>query len=169
MTPASGERKKRVKRWLTFPGVLLALLIAAAIAIPNVLTSCCGSNESSATSTLRSLNTAMVTYSSTYERGFPDSLGKLGPPLAGQPDANNADLVDPVMAGRGPGGTSNSFTRNGYKFVFTPGPGPRITTYVIHADPLERGVSGQRSFYTDETAVIRANATAPATASDQPS
>jgi hypothetical protein len=33
----------------------------------------------------------------------------------------------------------------------------------VHADPMTRGTTGQRSFYTDQTGVIRYNMEAPAT------
>jgi hypothetical protein len=43
-----------------------------------------------------------------------------------------------------------------------------IAAYQISADPQARGSSGQRSFFTNEPLVIRANSTTAATASDPP-
>src|SRR5216683_3107127 len=80
--------------------VVAIILIIAAIAIPNLLRSRIAANEASATATLRTLNTAEITYASTYNSGFPDNLTKLGTPASGQADANNADLVDPVLSGK---------------------------------------------------------------------
>ena len=156
--------------WLWILSAIVVLVVGAAIAVPHLLTACCASTESKATSTLRSLNTAMVTYQSTFNSGYPEGLNRLGVPSHGPPDLNNADLVDPVLAGRSEGGTNFSFTKDGYLFWFTPGPGGfgRITTYSIQADPIKRGKTGQRSFFTNETFVIRANPTAAATASDTP-
>src|SRR5258708_15007459 len=80
-------------------GVAIILIIAA-IAIPNLLRSRIAANEASATATLRTLNTAEVTYASTYNSGFTSTLGQLSTPAAGaQPTASQADLVDPVLAG----------------------------------------------------------------------
>lgn len=111
-----------------------------------------------APSTLRTLNTAMITYASTYNQGFPDSLRKLGPPPKGQPDMNHADLVEGVLAGLGKGATGTSFVKAGYKFTYMPGPGAfgRIATYTVTARPLEHGKTAMRSFFTDQSNVIRA-------------
>ena len=148
--------------------VVAIILIIAAIAIPNLLRSRIAANEASATATMRTLNTAEITYASTYNSGFTDTLTKLGTPTAGQPDANNADLVDPVLSGK-TGGGSTSFTKNGFSFTYTPnGSYGYIATYTLVADPVARGSSGQRSFFTDQSAVIHANATTTATSSDNP-
>lgn len=148
--------------------VVAIILIIAAIAIPNLLRSRIAANEASATATLRTINTAEITYSSTYNSGFTDTLSKLGTPASGQPDANNADLTDPVLSGK-QSGSSTSFTKNGYSFVYTPsGTYGFIATFSLNADPVARGSSGQRSFFTDQSSVIRANATAAATVSDNP-
>lgn len=148
--------------------VVAIILIIAAIAIPNLLRSRIAANEASATATLRTINTAEITYSSTYNSGFTDNLTKLGTPASGQPDANNADLVDPVLSGK-QSGSATVFTKNGYSFTYTPsGTYGFIATFSLNADPVARGSSGQRSFFTDQSSVIRANATAAATVSDNP-
>ena len=148
--------------------VVAIILIIAAIAIPNLLRSRIAANEASATATMRTLNTAEITYASTYNSGFTDTLTKLGTPAGGQPDANNADLVDPVLSGK-TGGGSTSFTKNGFSFTYAPnGSYGYIATYTLHADPVARGSSGQRSFFTDQSAVVRTNATQTATGSDSP-
>lgn len=152
--------------------VVAIILIIAAIAIPNLLRSRIAANEASGTSTLRSLNTAEITYASTYNSGFSDRLSYLGAPASGsQPDQFNADLVDPVLSGRS-GGTSLTFTKSGYSFTYAP-TGTNVTfgfiaQYIVNADPQARGSSGQRSFITSESAVIRANATTAANLSDTP-
>ena len=151
--------------------VVAIILIIAAIAIPNLLRSRIAANEASATATLRTLNTSEVTYASTYNSGFTQTLSQLGTPSGGaQPSANTADLVDPILAANGPGGTGGTtFTKNGYQFVYTPsGTYGTIASYGVNADPIARGSSGQRSFFSDQSAVVRANATAPASASDNP-
>jgi prepilin-type N-terminal cleavage/methylation domain-containing protein len=156
--------------------VVAIILIIAAIAIPNLLKSRIAANEASTSSTLRTLNTAEVTFASTYNSGFTDNLNRLGAPTSGQPDMNNADLVDPVLAARtGAAASTNSFVKAGYIFTYLPAftaPGNStwgyIAQYTLNADPQARGSSGQRSFISNESAVIRANATAAATLSDNP-
>ena len=54
--------------------VVAIILIIAAIAIPNLLRSRIAANESSAVGSMRSINTAQVTYASTYPQvGFADT------------------------------------------------------------------------------------------------
>jgi len=152
--------------------VVAIILIIAAIAIPNLLKSRIAANEASTTSSLRTLNTAEVTFASTYNSGFTDGLNRLGAPASGQPDTNNADLVDPVLAGKTGTGNNTSFIKAGYVFTYVP-TGSNLTfgfiaQYNMYADPQARGSSGQRSFLSNESAVIRANATTVATLSDNP-
>lgn len=151
--------------------VVAIILIVAAIAIPNLLRARISANEASAANTLRMLNNAEVIYAATYGSGYSDTLTRLGPPATPgtQPDFNAADLVDLVLAGQGPGGTPTTLIKSGYIFVYTPSGGfPAVGRYEISADPSVRGSSGQRSFFTNEPLVIRANPTATATASDSP-
>jgi type II secretory pathway pseudopilin PulG len=151
--------------------VVAIILIIAAIAIPNLIRSRIAANEASAVSTLRMLNNAEVTFALTYSSGYTDTLYRLGPPRPGrQADFNAADLVDPVLAGQGPGGTSTTFTKSGYNFAYTPigGSFGSVSSYQFTADPIIRGSSGQRSFFTNEPLLIRSNASAPATVSDAP-
>jgi Spy/CpxP family protein refolding chaperone len=126
-------------------------------------------NEASAIATVRTLNTAEFTFLSSYTKGFTDGLNRLGAPASGHYDENHADMVDKFLSGFAEGGTNFSFTKNGYRFTYTPGPGGfgNIKTYTITAQPLEYGVTGKRSFYTDNIAVIHETSdNRAATASD---
>ncbi len=78
--------------------------------------------------------------------------------------------MDPVLAGLGPGGSDTSFNKGGYIFTYSPNGTTlgSVGLYSINADPILRGSSGQRSFFTNEPLVIRANATTAAAASDAP-
>ena len=58
--------------------VVAIILIIAAIAIPNLLRSKMAANEASAVGSMRTLNTAAVTYSTTYG-GYPAGLSNLAP------------------------------------------------------------------------------------------
>jgi type IV pilus assembly protein PilA len=150
--------------------VVAIILIIAAIAIPNLLRSRMAANEASATASLRTLNTAEITYASTYNSGFSSTLNQLSTPTpAGtQPSFSAADLTDPILSGVQSGAT-NSFTKNGFLFAYVGGGTyPTIANYTINADPVSRGSSGQRSFYTDQHAVVTANSTAQASSNDTP-
>jgi prepilin-type N-terminal cleavage/methylation domain-containing protein len=145
--------------------VVAIILIIAAIAIPNLLRSRMAANEASAVGSLRTINTSEVTYSSTYpDQGFsPDlaSLGGAAATCAGAGGATNAGacLLDQVLA---------AGTKSGYNFV-APGTGaiPRVA-YTANAAPVTPGQSGQRYFFTDQSGVIRYNAAAAASATDNP-
>jgi prepilin-type N-terminal cleavage/methylation domain-containing protein len=139
--------------------VVAIILIIAAIAIPNLLRSRMAANEASAVGSLRTINTACVTYSSTYGTGFPAALANLG--TAGAATAASADLIDNVLAGG---------SKSGYNFRYTPGAAAAgvIPTYTVNADPITAGQTGQRHFFTDQSGVIRFNASAVATVNDTP-
>jgi hypothetical protein len=81
----------------------------------------------------------------------------LGP--AASATSSSADLIDSVLSGG---------TKSGYTFNFTAGAGTPSTGYSVTANPISRGTSGQRGFYTDQSGVIRANSTTSATSSDSP-
>jgi type IV pilus assembly protein PilA len=136
--------------------VVAIILIIAAIAIPNLLRSKMAANEASAVGSLRTLNTACVTYSTTYGT-YPNSLAYLGPAGAGGASSTTADLIDSVLS---------AGTKSGYVFSFTAG--TANLSYQLNADPVTRGQTGQRSFFTDSSGVIRANATAVAANTDTP-
>ena len=60
--------------------VVAIILIIAAIAIPNLLRARIAANESSAVSSIRTINTAEVTYQSAYPTvGYAANLVSLGP------------------------------------------------------------------------------------------
>ena len=60
--------------------VVAIILIIAAIAIPNLLRARIAANESSAVASIRTINTAMISYNSSYPTvGFAAALTNLGP------------------------------------------------------------------------------------------
>ena len=94
--------------------VVAIILIIAAIAIPNLLRSRIAANQASAVGSLRTLNTAEITYSSTYNVGFTYSLPYLAPPQrhSANPTSTAAGLIDSVLAGG---------SKSGYSFTYSPG------------------------------------------------
>ncbi|NDQ56220.1 MAG: prepilin-type N-terminal cleavage/methylation domain-containing protein [Acidipila sp.] len=139
--------------------VVAIILIIAAIAIPNLLRSRMAANEASAVGSMRTINTACVTYSSTYGTGFPAALANLAP--ANPATAAAADLIDQVLAGK---------QKSGYAFTYVAGAavGGVIPTYTLNADPISRGTTGQRGFFTDQSGVIRFDPVAAATVASLP-
>src|SRR5499433_2475607 len=84
--------------------VVAIILIIAAIAIPNLLRARIAANESSAASGVRTVNTAEVSFNSSYPTvGYAAALADLGD-AAGTcqttaPTATNACLIDNSLAG----------------------------------------------------------------------
>src|SRR5271169_7154101 len=77
--------------------VVAIILIIAAIAIPNLLRARISANEASAVSSLRTINTACITYNSTYGT-YPPVLADLGPVAPNTtPTSTTADLLDQVL------------------------------------------------------------------------
>jgi type IV pilus assembly protein PilA len=154
--------------------VVSIILVIAAIAIPSLIRSRIAANEASAAAALRTINVAEATFASTYNSGFTEDLRRLGAPPAGGPGKiTAADLVDPVLAANMPSNTGpNGFIKNGYTFVYSPTGGGTtfgsVFHYQINADPQQRGSTGRRSFFSDDTAIVRGNGNAAATASDNP-
>ena len=139
--------------------VVAIILIIAAIAIPNLLKSKMAANESSAVGSIRTLNTGMVTYSAQCPAlGYPATLTLMGP---GPGDCTGANIVDNVLGVAAP-------AKSGYQFGYVAGGAVVgvVNTYTLNADPLNRGTTGQRSFFTNETGVIRYNQTAAAVVTD---
>jgi type IV pilus assembly protein PilA len=138
--------------------VVAIILIIAAIAIPNLLRSRMAANEASAVGSIRSVNTAAVTYSSTYPSvGYPSSLTVLGPATAAT--SATSDLIDSVLS---------AGTKSGYLFVLTPGTGTPLTGYSVTGNAVAQNTSGTRGFYSDQSGVIRYNAVNGATSASSP-
>jgi type IV pilus assembly protein PilA len=141
--------------------VVAIILIIAAIAIPNLMASRMAANESSAAQQMRAITTAEVVYNTQYNIGFAAALTNLGDSGgATTASSTNACLIDAVLA---------AGVKSGYSFTYVAGNPDAAThyqTFTLNGNPLNPGYSGRRYFYTDQTAVIRANGSAAATATD---
>jgi type IV pilus assembly protein PilA len=141
--------------------VVSVILIIAAIAIPNFIRSREAANEASAVQNLRNISTAEYLYSTTYGINYTTDLATLSG-NTGNPDQTHAELIDEVLA---------SGIKSGYSIGYTAGATNgqgQIITYGVNASPLVPGSTGQRYFYTDQTCVIRWNATGAAGPNDIP-
>jgi type IV pilus assembly protein PilA len=142
--------------------VVAIILIIAAIAIPNLLRARIAANEASAVASLRTMNTASITYNSSYG-GYPTQLSDLGPSNGATPTSTTADLLDSVL---GPA-SGNTATKSGYSFLYAV-PASGNPGYTISASPVSVNQTGVRYFYTDSSGVVRANQTTTATIADSP-
>jgi type IV pilus assembly protein PilA len=145
--------------------VVAIILIIAAIAIPNLLRARMAANESSAVASTRTLNTAEITYNTTYPTvGFAQTLTALGGALGGActPSSTTACLIDSVLANNGnPAGSGKS----GYTFSVVAGAAQAGGVYIqydINATPLTVNQTGIRAFCAVEDAVVRVQPTGAA-------
>ncbi len=143
--------------------VIAIILIIAAIAIPSFLRSRAAANQTSAVASLRTLDTAEVSYSLTFNSGYSADLVSLAPPVpaSAPPTSTAAGLVDSVLA---------TGLKSGYSFTYTPGEADSvgaILSYALTASPLSSS-TGTLYYYSDQSGVIRQNSTTDATSSDSP-
>ena len=133
--------------------VVAIILIIAAIAIPNLLRARMAANESSAVAGIRTINTAEVTYNSTYPTvGFAADLLSLGGTSPCTPLQTNACLIDSVMSNAG------TTPKSGYLYGAagnTGGGGTVNVSYYAAAHPVTINQTGIRSFCSFEDAVVR--------------
>jgi prepilin-type N-terminal cleavage/methylation domain-containing protein len=139
------------------------ILIVSAVAVPNFLRSRIAANQASAVQSCRVVNSAEITYVSTYGQGYASALAALGPPSGGaQPSVSAADYIDSVLV---------TGAKSGYVFTYTPvnsdGSG-NYQGYALSAAPSTPGLTGHAYYFTDQTYVIRANNAAAASSSDSP-
>jgi type IV pilus assembly protein PilA len=142
--------------------VVAIILIIAAIAIPNLLRSRMAANEASAVGSLRTINTAEVTFSTTYPTvGFATLTALGGSAPCTTASSTSACLVDSTL--------SVTQVKSGYGFVVggLTAAGGVTVTYSATGLPSAVGQSGQRGFFTDQSGVIRftTDGTAPTNAS----
>ena len=136
--------------------VVAIILIIAAIAVPSLLRSRMLANESSAASTVRTLNTAEATYASTWNIGYAGAITQLGGAAPCAPASATACLIDPVLSSASPA------TKQGYFYTANglPSAGAVPTTAVPNTDfvtaavPQTVGTSGKRTFCSSAAMVI---------------
>jgi len=132
--------------------IVIAIIgIIAAIAIPNLLKVRKASIEASAINSMRTIWSAQTVYRKTVtnDTTYAPDLTTLG-------SAPGARILDVVLGG------SNNPTKSGYDFSMTGDTG----SFSVTAEP--KTGHGDRHFFVDESAVIRYNYTATATATDPP-
>ncbi len=132
--------------------VVAIILFIAAIAIPNLLRARIAANESSAVASVRTINTAMISYNSSYPTvGFAANLTALTGTCTGSvvPTSTSACLIDTTLA---------SGTKSGYTFNAA----GTSSGYAVWATPTQVNTTGVRGFCSVADAVVRTN-TAPVT------
>jgi type IV pilus assembly protein PilA len=147
--------------------VIAIILIIAALAIPNFLQARISANQASAASTVRTINTAAVSYSTAWGDGYPPTLASLGTTAANASCAG-AELIDNTIA-------DAPSQKAGYTFSYLP-QGASITNpptgcaagysqYLITATP-NSVLTGTQSLCMDEAYVLHYSSTGVAIATE---
>jgi type IV pilus assembly protein PilA len=136
--------------------VVAIILIIAAIAIPNLLRARIAANESSAVSSVRTMNTAQITYQSTYPTvGYASTLAQLGPTgngvCAAGPKSVAGCLIDYSVSNA----TAAASAKSGYYFKVGTGTSSDTNSYVADAAPAVWNQTGVRNFCSIEDGVVR--------------
>ncbi|HEV2731501.1 MAG TPA: prepilin-type N-terminal cleavage/methylation domain-containing protein [Terriglobales bacterium] len=130
--------------------VVAIILIIAAIAIPNLMRAKISANEAAAVEALKTLNTAQISYASTYPNvGYANTLAALGGMSCSPPSPASACLIDTQLA---------SGTKSGYSFFLSGTTGNPVATYQFRADPSAPNQTGVRYFCTFADGVPRVGA-----------
>ena len=142
-----------------------AILVGAAIAIPNLLRARIAANESSAAANLRTANTAQVIYSSSYpQRGFARDLASLGPDPrgTGSSSVDHAGVIDATL-GNASCTAGTWCTKSGYQFSITAVcKKQRCEEYVVVGTPIGSN-SGTRNLCSTSDGVVRYRSGPPLT------
>ena len=134
--------------------VIAIILIIVTVALPKLNNARRYAQETAALKAIQTLNTAQVQYQSQFSR-FAQNLTELGPPASGTDNASSANLISSDMA---------AGAKQGYNFTLTGTP----TGYTITAVPQVFGSTGSRTFFSDQSLVIRENyGQEPATANSK--
>lgn len=134
--------------------VVAIILILAAVAVPKLNQNRMMSQETAAIRQIGTIHTTQTQYYSQFGR-YATQLTELGPPTSGQPGPSASDLIPKDLA---------EGKKTGYIFNLTGTP----TGYAVTAVPEVYNSSGRRSFYSDQTLVIKENwGPEPATATSK--
>ncbi len=125
--------------------VIAIILIILSIALPQMSKSRMNAQEMAAIEEMGTINKAEIQYYSQFNQ-YATSLAQLGPPAtAGAAEGPaNAGLIPASLA---------SGSAGGYNFTITATP----QGYAVSAVPKSFGSTGRRTFYTDQTGIIRQN------------
>jgi type IV pilus assembly protein PilA len=123
--------------------VIAIIMIILAMAVPRLGKARMHALETGAVKSITTIHTAQAQYYSTFGK-YAESLTALGPPVSGSPNASAAELISGDLA---------SGEKAGYKFKLQATP----QGYSINGTPVTFDTSGSRTFYSDQSLVIRNN------------
>jgi type II secretory pathway pseudopilin PulG len=141
------------------------VLVAAAIAIPNLMRSKIAANEASAIGSLRAVNVAQGVYKSAYpDKGYAVSLAALGadPGRTGPGSSDHAALLDKSLTNENCS-ADGWCTKSGFRFKIAAVCAWRqCQEYAVYATPVDSN-SGAKNFCSTSAGVIRSKISPPST------
>src|SRR4051794_33925582 len=124
--------------------VIAIILIIITVAVPKYQSAMKFARETAVMEGIKTIHSAEQLYYSTYGK-YATSLTELGPPTGGSsPSPSSGDFID---------GTLASGVKGGYKFTVSANNGG----YIVNANPVVFGVDGGRTFFSDQSHIIRQN------------
>jgi hypothetical protein len=140
-----------------------AVLMMAAIAIPNLLRSKIAANEASAVGMIRSVDTAQIMYSTTYsQRGYARDLASLGPDPRG-PGIESPDHANFIDLGNASCAAGKWCTKSGFRFSIAAVCKQQMCEEFVVVGTPEASNTGTRSFCSTSDGVVRFNIGPPLT------
>jgi type IV pilus assembly protein PilA len=136
----------RTRRGFTLIELLIVVaivLIIAAIAVPKLDKARMHTQEMAAIEQIKTIQAAQAMYYSQFGK-FATKLEELGPPAGGPAGTAAADLI--------PGDLAKGI-KTGYQFILVGGP----AGYTINANPVTFNSTGRRTFFSDQSHVVREN------------
>jgi type IV pilus assembly protein PilA len=123
--------------------VIAIILVIVTIAVPQYNKQMMSAHETAAIQAIQTIHAVETQYYSQFGR-YATSLAELGPPASGAAGPAAADLISRDLT---------EGKKSGYIFTVAATP----TGYAISAVPESFNSSGRRTFYSDQTLVVRNN------------
>ena len=123
--------------------VIAIILVIVTIAVPQYNKQMMSAHETAAIQAIQTIHAVETQYYSQFGR-YAVSLAELGPPASGAAGPAAADLISKDLT---------EGKKSGYVFTVSATP----TGYGVSAVPESFNSSGRRTFYSDQTLVVRNN------------
>ncbi len=137
------QRRRRGFSLIELLIVIAIILVIVTIAVPQYNKQMMSAHETAAIQAIQTIHAVETQYYSQFGR-YAVSLAELGPPASGAAGPAAADLISKDLA---------EGKKSGYVFTVSATP----TGYAVSAVPESFNSSGRRTFYSDQTLVVRNN------------